>query len=58
MKTKIKIEDENKDNKTPFINKKNNSTSDSHYILKGLIGQIDLLKFKSFLFDILIKILL
>ena len=34
-----------------YFNKKNNSTSDSHYILKGLIGQIDLLKFKSFLFD-------
>ena len=34
-----------------YFNKKNNSTSDCHYILKGLIGQIDLLKFKSFLFD-------
>ena len=34
-----------------YINKKNNTNTDCNYILKGLIGQTDLLKFKSFLFD-------
>ena len=34
-----------------YINKADNRATDCNYILKGLIGQIDLLKFKSFLFD-------